>query len=48
MQQPKEIEEIHNRHQYIDIIIGTHNLSELPSLIEEANNKKNKILKLFK
>ena len=40
MQKPSEIEEIHNRHKYIDIIIGTHNLNELPSLIEEANNKK--------
>ena len=40
MQKPNEIEEIHNRHKYIDIIIGTHNLNELPSLIEEANNLK--------
>ena len=40
MQKPNEIEEIHNRHKYIDIIIGTHNLNELPNLIEEANNKK--------
>lgn len=40
MQKPNEIEEIHNRHKYIDIIIGTHNLNELPSLIEEANKKK--------
>lgn len=40
MQKPSEIEEIHNRHKYIDIIIGTHNLNELPSLIEEANKKK--------
>ena len=40
MQKPSEIEKIHNRHKYIDIIIGTHNLNELPSLIEEANNKK--------
>lgn len=47
MQQPKEIEEIHNRHQYIDIIIGTHNLSELPSLIEEANNKKNQNIEVY-
>ena len=38
MQQPKEIDEIHSRHKYIDIIIGTHNLSELPSLIEKAYN----------
>ena len=47
MQQPKEIEEIHNRHQYIDIIIGTHNLSELPSLINEANNKKNQNIEVY-
>lgn len=47
MQQPKEIEEIHNKHQYIDIIIGTHNLSELPSLIEEANNKKNQNIEVY-
>lgn len=40
MQKPNEIEEIHNRHKYIDIIIGTHNLNEFPNLIEEANKKK--------
>lgn len=40
MQKPNEIEEIHNRHKYINIIIGTHNLNELPNLIEEANKKK--------
>ena len=39
MQQPKEIEEIHNRHKYIDIIVGTHNLNELPALIINANQK---------
>ena len=39
MQQPKEIEEIHDRHKYIDIIVGTHNLNELPSMIVKANQK---------
>ena len=39
MQQPKEIEEIHDRHKYIDIIVGTHNLNELPSMIINANQK---------
>ena len=39
IQQPKEIEEIHNRHKYIDIIVGTHNLNELPSMIINANQK---------
>ena len=47
MQKPSEIEEIHNRHKYIDIIIGTHNLNELPSLIEEANNKKMQNIEVY-
>ena len=47
MQKPSEIEEIHNRHKYIDIIIGTHNLNELPSLIEEANNKKEQNIEVY-
>lgn len=38
-QQPSEVEELENKHKYVDIIIGTHNLSELPKLIIEANNK---------
>ena len=47
MQKPSEIEEIHNRHKYIDIIIGTHNLNELPKLIEEANNKKMQNIEVY-
>lgn len=47
MQKPNEIEEIHNRHKYIDIIIGTHNLNELPNLIEEANNKKTQNIEVY-
>lgn len=47
MQKPSEIEEIHNRHKYIDIIIGTHNLNELPNLIEEANSKKNQNIEVY-
>lgn len=37
MQQPSELEEIKSRHKYIDVIVGTHNLRELPSLIEKAS-----------
>jgi tRNA-2-methylthio-N6-dimethylallyladenosine synthase len=33
MQQPSEIEEIEKNHKYVDIVIGTHNIYELPSLI---------------
>ena len=47
MQKPNEIEEIHNRHKYIDIVIGTHNLNELPNLIEEANNKKTQNIEVY-
>lgn len=47
MQQPKEIEEIHNRHKYIDIIIGTHNLNELPSMIINANQKHSQEIEVY-
>ena len=47
MQKPNEVEEIRNRHKYIDIIIGTHNLNELPNLIEEANSKKTQNIEVY-
>ena len=40
-QQPSEVETIMDKHKYVDIVIGTHNLSELPKLIIEANGKQN-------
>ena len=39
MQLPNEIEQIKKENKYIDIIIGTHNLNELPKLIIEASNE---------
>ena len=39
MQQPSEIEEIMKNHKYVDIVVGTHNLSELPNLIVNASGK---------
>ncbi len=39
--------EIRDKHPYIDIVFGTHNLSELPSLIEEANNKKKQNIEVY-
>lgn len=39
MQQPSEIETLMEKHNYIDIIIGTHNLNELPKLIVERCEK---------
>ena len=41
MQNPIEIEELEAKHKYIDIIIGTHNLYELPNMIMNKINKQN-------
>ncbi len=38
-EQPDVIEDIKKNHQYIDIIIGTHNLPDLPKLLLESFNK---------
>ncbi len=39
MQEPHEVEELAKNHKYIDIIIGTHNLNELPELIIQKNKE---------
>ena len=39
MELPSEIDNIRKNHSYIDIIIGTHNLSDLPKLIKEKSSK---------
>lgn len=41
MQEPHEIENIRQNHPYIDIIVGTHNLYDLPKLIAKASGKQN-------
>ncbi len=33
--------ELKNKHPYVDIVFGTHNINELPKLILECNNKQN-------
>ncbi len=38
-EQPDVIKEIMNKHKYIDIVIGTHNLHELPKLLIESFDK---------
>lgn len=45
VQQPHEIEELKNKHQYVDIIIGTHNLHELPELI--IQNKRQQEIEVY-
>ena len=47
MQKTEEIEEIQSRHKYIDIIIGTHNLNELPKLIIDANNNRKQVIEVY-
>ena len=39
MQQPHEIEELMKNHKYIDIVVGTHNLNELPKMIIDSAHK---------
>ncbi len=41
MEQPSEVDAIMNNHKYVDIVIGTHNLCDLPKLIIDANGKQN-------
>lgn len=47
MQEPHEIEELQNKHKYVDIIIGTHNLSELPDLIVKANESHKQDIEVY-
>ncbi len=47
MQEPHEIEEIMHKHKYIDVIVGTHNLSELPSMIINANNSHKQDIEVY-
>ena len=47
MQEPHEIEEIMHKHKYIDVIVGTHNLSELPIMIINANNSHKQDIEVY-
>ncbi len=39
MQTENEVDFVDNKHKYVDIVIGTHNIDELPKLIKERDNK---------
>ncbi len=41
MQEPNEVMEIEKNHSYVDIVLGTHNLHELPNMILNKVNKQN-------
>ena len=38
-EQPDFIESVQKNHKYVDLVIGTHNIHELPKLLLELNNK---------
>ena len=40
-QEPSVCEEIMNKHKYINLVFGTHNIHELPNLLMEKMNKTN-------
>ena len=40
-QETSVVEEIINKHKYIDLVFGTHNIDELPKLLLEKTNKLN-------
>ena len=44
MQQKKRVEEIKKKYKHVDLIFGTHNIHELPELIERVFINKEKII----
>ena len=38
-EQPDFVETIQKNHKYVDLVIGTHNIHELPKLLMDLNNK---------
>ena len=38
-EQPDFVENVQKNHKYVDLVIGTHNIHELPKLLLELNNK---------
>ena len=40
-QEKSVVDEILNKHKYIDIVFGTHNIEELPTMLQDKMNKTN-------
>ena len=40
-EQPDFVENVQKNHKYVDLVIGTHNIHELPKLLMELNDKQN-------
>ncbi|QGG46827.1 tRNA (N6-isopentenyl adenosine(37)-C2)-methylthiotransferase MiaB [Heliorestis convoluta] len=47
VQQPGMSEKIRNSYRHVDIIFGTHNLHQLPLLIEQCHQSKNRVVDVW-
>ena len=47
VQQPHIVNTIKTKYPQVDIIFGTHNIHHLPSLLNEAYSKKNRIIEVY-
>ena len=47
VQQPHIVDTIKTKYPQVDIIFGTHNIHHLPSLLNEAYSKKNRIIEVY-
>lgn len=48
MQQSHIVDQVKKRYPWVDVIFGTHNLHELPRLIEEAKEEKHTLIDVWK
>ncbi len=47
MQQKDIAKELYRKHSHVDIVFGTHNLAELPSLIQQIKKGKDRIIEVW-
>lgn len=47
MQQPHIVEEIKKKYKYVDLVFGTHNLYNFPSLLNEVKENKTQVVEVW-
>lgn len=47
VQQPTEVEKIRNSYPYVDLVFGTHNLHQLPELIQKVKASGSRIIEVW-
>lgn len=47
VQQPTEVEKIRKSYPHVDLVFGTHNLHELPKLLEKIEKEKSKLYEVW-